>query len=1521
MTGSSNLYVVLMVFVLLASSAFAAATQVYFCKDADGKDYYTSSSVTYGYDGQTSTGQPVHYEKTATDVCSNGVLTEYTCLNSQLSMSTYKCENGCAASSRTGSGACAQAVAEVPKPTVTTSYSCSDSDGGSDYFEKGTATQSTYVSGTQTDKFSKTDFCGTKSVLSEYYCDQSNKIALYDYTCQQGYYCSDGACVKTSVPVTTYSCSETDQGYAPAVKGTTTAFTYTDGKETSKDAPTDYCLSSSSVYEYYCDTGTNKAAGSASNCASGQECKDGACVLKPQSQKSCTDSDGSANQFSYGTVTYVNEQGGKTYFYDSCVDSTTVNELYCSGSDVKTAALGCGTGYECSKGACVKKATPTVSKCSETDNGDNKYTMGTNTLYNSDGSVNSYSSDACKDSATVNEVICDGTQMKVVSEACGSGYQCYNGACVQSTCVDTDQGQNYYTAGKTYLAGQEKSALADYCEKEGGSKLMEYYCIKGAAGDTIGKDYTECPQGYSCSGGACVKIPAPVVVTCKDSDNGKNEYLKGTAALYKDGKLATEFTDYCPSKSQYVEYYCKYDEMDKEYEIGSTPNTNCLEGYHCLDGACVKNPVVTPKTTCSNDVDGYNIYKKGYVMVTDSSLPNESPYYYDTCYDGNTVVETLCKDAQTYGSQAEKCPQGYSCSDGACVKLLQPVCKDSDNGKSVTVKGTVTTYDSNGKLSDSSTDSCPNAYVAIEYYCSGNSKLMEQISCPPGLKCSQNSCIKTTCTDSDNGKNPTIYGETIVKFSDGQLYGINQDKCADPVTQKTLVYEFSCTDDGWYDAKLINCPDGLVCSKGVCTKEELQTSCSGDSDGYDIYVKGSVDYYDPNLAVPKHTYYDGCYSEDAVIEVVCKDTYTYGSTMKKCPEGYSCSDGACVQKEPTSTKKIVDCVDGDSGENPFSSSGITWTSIEGDTKTPSANSDFCTSDSRIGEWVCKDENKPTILYSDCPQGYSCSKGACVQTGEEPTPTEYVACAKDSDGGKNIYVKGEVSGYDKDGNPRKAEDYCSSKIQVAEVYCDNKEAQTSWLDCPDGYACDGGACKKSEKPLSPAVCKDSDNGQSPYVYGKLYYQPKGEETGKSVADYCVGRTKVQEFYCTGVDGNVPQYYWFDCPQGYLCSEGACLKQKEETKTSCSDDTDGENIFHKGSVKYINPELPTATHYYIDSCADNDTVWEAYCSKDVYAYKQLDCPQGYRCNEGACLQTNKVSVLPASDVKKAYCQDSDGFNLTQLGRVIHKSAGEKKYLVEVDECIDSNRVLENTCDGTEPRRSVYACDNGYFCSGGACVKAEIQPAPEPIVNGTATANETQPEPQPTNESTPVEQPKPVNETTVPPEPEKFTYNLALTNKWGLYSSPVSGGWGFAKISETDCNENDTVIYAYYAPLKAYLKYPALKKGGSLVAGGQGLWIKKTTEGSCKVELSGTKKLTLVGAYLYDGWNLIGAPYSETAFEDLKGTCTLASGLHYYNSDSGAWENPSSLSPGKGYFIKVNGACQLGSSADLPPPPPSG
>ena len=135
--------------------------------------------------------------------------------------------------------------------------------------------------------------------------------------------------------------------------------------------------------------------------------------------------------------------------------------------------------------------------------------------------------------------------------------------------------------------------------------------------------------------------------------------------------------------------------------------------------------------------------------------------------------------------------------------------------------------------------------------------------------------------------------------------------------------------------------------------------------------------------------------------------------------------------------------------------------------------------------------------------------------------------KDSDGGKNIYVAGTVSGYDKDGNPRKADDYCSSKTQVAELTALAVRHRRAGLIVRTATRAMMVRARNPKNHSHQQCAKILTTVSLLYVYGKLYYQPKGEDTGKSVADYCVGRTKVQEFYCTGTDGTVPHYYWFDC----------------------------------------------------------------------------------------------------------------------------------------------------------------------------------------------------------------------------------------------------------------------------------------------------------------------------------------------------------------------------------------------------------
>ena len=87
------------------------------------------------------------------------------------------------------------------------------------------------------------------------------------------------------------------------------------------------------------------------------------------------------------------------------------------------------------------------------------------------------------------------------------------------------------------------------------------------------------------------------------------------------------------------------------------------------------------------------------------------------------------------------------------------------------------------------------------------------------------------------------------------------------------------------------------------------------------------------------------------------------------------------------------------------------------------------------------------------------------------------------------------------------------------------------------------------------------------------------------------------------------------QGYTCNEGACLKQKKKQKPRAAMILDGENVFHKGSVSiliqtYQRPPI------IMDGCADEYTVWEAYCSNNADAFKKLDCPEGYRMQGRAC-----------------------------------------------------------------------------------------------------------------------------------------------------------------------------------------------------------------------------------------------------------------------------------------------------------------
>ncbi|MBM3309154.1 MAG: hypothetical protein FJY77_02780 [Candidatus Altiarchaeales archaeon] len=95
---------------------------------------------------------------------------------------------------------------------------CMDSDGGENYYVKGTAEDSNMKS--------YTDYCVGEEVREAYCCPDTGARQDHKYKCPEG--CSSGACVNKSK--TTKPCEDTDSGLDYYKKGTVTASTgsYTD---------------------------------------------------------------------------------------------------------------------------------------------------------------------------------------------------------------------------------------------------------------------------------------------------------------------------------------------------------------------------------------------------------------------------------------------------------------------------------------------------------------------------------------------------------------------------------------------------------------------------------------------------------------------------------------------------------------------------------------------------------------------------------------------------------------------------------------------------------------------------------------------------------------------------------------------------------------------------------------------------------------------------------------------------------------------------------------------------------------------------------------------------------------------------------------------------------------------------------------------------------------------------------------------------------------------------------------------
>ncbi|MFQ5721118.1 MAG: hypothetical protein ACE5GI_01330 [Candidatus Aminicenantales bacterium] len=105
----------------------------------------------------------------------------------------------------------------------------------------------------------------------------------------------------------------------------------------------------------------------------------------------------------------------------------------------------------------------------------------------------------------------------------------------------------------------------------------------------------------------------------------------------------------------------------------------------------------------------------------------------------------------------------------------------------------------------------------------------------------------------------------------------------------------------------------------------------------------------------------------------------------------------------------------------------------------------------------------------------------------------------------------------------------------------------------------------------------------------------------------------------------------------------------------------------------------------------------------------------------------------------------------------------------------------------------------------------------------------------------------------------------------------------------------------------------------------WVK--TNSDCYIVLEGVKynlyeEEIITTNLLYEGWNQVGSPYTETTtFSEIPSDCNVTSGPWEWDATAKEYKKATNLEPGKGYWIKVKNTCTFGREAPPIPAPPGG
>jgi hypothetical protein len=499
--------------------------------------------------------------------------------------------------------------------------------------------------------------------------------------------------------------------------------------------------------------------------------------------------------------------------------------------------------------------------------------------------------------------------------------------------------------------------------------------------------YSNCGQGvsvfckYGCRDGSCIQN------SCTDSDGSIDNSLDYMGYRTKGTVILNEinYSDYCQDADRLHEYYCAQTSSPEgsSSTLGESMPSCTSQGYTgCSNGACVSQQV----HTC-NDVDGYDMYRAGYVRETIGTQVTDS---YDTCLTSTILAERICQGATIAGTTTTivnyTCPNG--CANGACT-----YCTGGWKCSSPTYRG----YQSTG-CDWSNQQYCPYGCLNgvcqqpscnVTYFCVNSSRYYQNGNCTQSLVqncaygCANGNCNPPTCT-------PTYYCNNSARYylnaaCNRSLVSNCPNGCSNgECIALNCTAGYYCNGSvSYYLNASCGASPGSYCSFGCSNGACLPPTCTA---GY--YCNGSTSSYrSTDCLVSSATVCDyGCNSATGQCNPpTCTPTYYCNNSalyylnagcswnlVSNCPNG--CSNGACI------TSSII-CNDTDGGLN-YGVKGTTkiTTYRNGVVSSTSSSTDACWYQSINGtyqysltEYYCSGTSKASVNYI-CPR--RCVSGSC-----------------------------------------------------------------------------------------------------------------------------------------------------------------------------------------------------------------------------------------------------------------------------------------------------------------------------------------------------------------------------------------------------------------------------------------------------------------------------------------------------------------------------------------------------------------